>query len=148
MRYLVVVGLLTVASSASAQTRIAFTTARAAFMDDAQKQREKAVKQLTEDFTGRAKKDKVTVVPPEQAQILVTVQSMGYDPNGEVVTTRRAIGGTRTTEHAAEHMVVELRAGEYVTVIDGWRDLFQTAEDQVGREIRRWLKDNAGRLDP
>jgi hypothetical protein len=138
---------LLLSTSASAQTRLAFTTAPAAtFVDDAQKQRDHAVADLRKDFTERAKKDRVLVVPPAEAQVVVTVLSMGRDPNGEATTRRGVFGGAESTRTLADHMVVELRAGEYTTMIEGWSNLIQTAEDQVGREIRRWLKDNAAQL--
>jgi hypothetical protein len=135
------------ASPVFAQTRIAFTTDRAAFVDDAQKGRDKAVKQLVEDFSSRQKKDRVQVVSdPAEAQIVITVLSMGWDPNGEATTRRGVFGGAESTATLAEHMVVELRAGDYTTKIEGWRTIIQSSEDQVGREIRRWLKDNAAQL--
>ena len=102
-----------------------------------------------QDFTKRAQKDKVAVVEPADAQLVITVLSMGWDPNGETKTeVHRSFGGLRSTQEACtqEHMVVELKAGDYTTRLEGWRELLQSAEDQVGRELRRWLKDNAAKL--
>ncbi len=150
---LLVLTVLLMASSTFAQTRIAFTTAPApgGFVDAAQKAKTRAVADLVADFTKRAKKDNVTVVAaPADAQLVVTVLSMGLDPNGETTKEvhRGLLGGVQGSEkqELAEHMVVELRAGEYMTTIHGWKTIVQSAEDQVGREIRRWLKDNAKQL--